>query len=201
MATNATSKAPARWALSKGVSTVLIALVVLIVAGFVLAPSSVSIGAILGMLPFAAVLAIIGLGQMLVVQQGGIDLSVPGAMSLAVVIISHYPTGDDALLLPAFGIALMWAVGAGVLNAAMAASTSPPLASRMVAKGSPTPLPSLPPPSIMARACSSRGGAGVSVGTEAATTGCFDFGLPPPLLLDLEPPPPPVEDLEREDFF
>ena len=117
MATNATTKAPSRWALSKGVSTVLIALVVLVVAGFILAPSSVSSGAILGMLPFAAVLAIIGLGQMLVVQQGGIDLSVPGAMSLAVVIISHYPTGEDSLLLPAFGIALMWAIGAGVLNA------------------------------------------------------------------------------------
>lgn len=105
--------------LSKGVSTVLVALVVLVVAGVVMAPSSVSTGAVLGMLPFAAVLAIVGLGQMLVVQQGGIDLSVPGAMSLAVVIISHYPTGEDALLLPAFGIALMWAIGAGIINAVL----------------------------------------------------------------------------------
>jgi len=117
VANTATMKSTKRVGLSKGVGTVLIALIVLVAAGFLIAPSSVSNGAILGMLPFAAVLAIIGLGQMLVVQQGGIDLSVPGAMSLAVVIISHYPTGDDSLLLPALGIAVIWAVGAGVLNA------------------------------------------------------------------------------------
>ena len=45
-------------------------------------------GALLGMLPFAAVLAIVALGQTLVVQQGGIDLSVAGAISLVVVITS-----------------------------------------------------------------------------------------------------------------
>ena len=53
------------------------------------------------MLPFAAVLAIVGLGQTLVVQQGGIDLSVPGAVSLSVVITTHFPAGDDGKLLPA----------------------------------------------------------------------------------------------------
>ena len=52
------------------------------------------------MLPFASVLAIVGLGQMLVVQQGGIDLSVPGAVSLAVVLSTHIPNENDALLLP-----------------------------------------------------------------------------------------------------
>lgn len=103
--------------LPRGVVTVLLAVVTVVVLGVVLAPSSVSSGAILGMLPFAAVLAIVGLGQMLVIQQGGIDLSVPGAMSLAIVIISHYPTGDDSLLLPALGIATLWALGAGLLNA------------------------------------------------------------------------------------
>ena len=46
-------------------------------------------GALLGMLPFAAVLAIAALGQTLVVQQGGIDLSVPGSVSLVVVIVTH----------------------------------------------------------------------------------------------------------------
>jgi ribose transport system permease protein len=102
---------------AKGVTTVVASLLVLIVLGYVFAPSSVSTGAVLGMLPFAAVLAIVGLGQLLVVQQGGIDLSVPGAVSLYVVIISHYPTGDDSRLLVALGIAVVWALGAGVLNA------------------------------------------------------------------------------------
>ena len=111
-----TSKA-SLFATHKGVSTVVLAILVVVVFGFLFAPSSISPGAILGMLPFAAVLAIIGLGQMLVVQQGGIDLSVPGAMSLAIVIISHYPTGDNSLVLPALGIAFLWALGAGLLNA------------------------------------------------------------------------------------
>ena len=72
----ATSKT-SLFATHKGVSTVVLAILAVVALGFLFAPSSVSPGAILGMLPFAAVLAIIGLGQMLVVQQGGIDLLSP----------------------------------------------------------------------------------------------------------------------------
>ena len=43
---------------------------------------------------------------MLVVMQGGIDLSVAGGISLYVVIVTKYPAGDNARLLPAIGIAL-----------------------------------------------------------------------------------------------
>ena len=64
----------ARFQVSRGMSTILGALVMLFIISAIFAPSSVSKGAVLGMLPFAAVLAIIGLGQTLVVQQGGIDL-------------------------------------------------------------------------------------------------------------------------------
>ena len=46
-------------------------------------------------------LAVAGLGQMLVVQQGGIDLSVAGAMSLTIVTVTHLPDQDNAKLLPA----------------------------------------------------------------------------------------------------
>ena len=53
---------------------------------------------------------------MLVVQQGGFDLSVPWGVSLAVVNASHSPAGDDALLLPAVGLALVCAILAGVGN-------------------------------------------------------------------------------------
>jgi len=115
--TTVAAKKPSLFAMQKGVATVLLALVAIVILGYLLAPSSISTGAILGMLPFAAVLAIVGLGQMLVVQQGGIDLSVPGAMSLAIVIVSHYPTGEDSLVLPAIGIAFLWALGAGLVNA------------------------------------------------------------------------------------
>lgn len=90
--------------------------VVLIVLCVIFAPSALAYGALSGSLPFAGILAIVGLGQMLVVQQGGFDLSVPGGVSLAVVIASHYPAGDDALLLPAVGFALVCAVAAGLVN-------------------------------------------------------------------------------------
>jgi ribose transport system permease protein len=105
-----------RWPLSRGLTTVLVALILLIVAGFLFAPSSVSQGAILGMLPFAAVLAIVALGQTLVVMQGGIDLSVAGSVSLVIVIITHQAYGDDSKVLPAALAALVVAILAGLLN-------------------------------------------------------------------------------------
>ena len=67
---------------SRGLATVVVATAGLFVVSAIFASSSTSKGALLSMLPFAAVLAIVALGQTLVVQQGGIDLSVPGAMSL-----------------------------------------------------------------------------------------------------------------------
>ena len=96
--------------------TVLISSVVLVIICRLFAASSVSAGALAGSLPFAAVLAIVGLGQMLVVQQGGFDLSVAGGVSLAVVIATHYPNGNDAALLPAVVIAFGCALAAGVIN-------------------------------------------------------------------------------------
>jgi len=78
-----------------GLITVVIATVLLFLVGALIAPSSVSRGAILGMLPYASVLAVAALGQTLVVQQGGIDLSVPGGISLTVVIMTHEANGQD----------------------------------------------------------------------------------------------------------
>lgn len=105
-----------RLPLDRGLLTILAALVVLLALGAVLAPSSVSRGSLLGMLPFAAVLAVVALGQTLVVQQGGFDLSVPGAVSAAVVMVTHQPNGDDARLPMAVLTALGIAVAAGLLN-------------------------------------------------------------------------------------
>ena len=96
--------------------TVVISTLVLIVLCFIVAPSSVSYGALSGSLPFAAILAIVGLGQMLVVQQGGFDLSIAGGVSLAVVLSTHYPAGDNSLLVPAMLLAMGCGVVAGVIN-------------------------------------------------------------------------------------
>src|SRR5947209_4320222 len=102
--------------LARGFVTVLASTLALIVACLAFAPSSLTAGALEGSLPFAAIIAIVGLGQLLVVQQGGFDLSVAGGVSLAVVIATHFPDGDDALLLPAVLIAVGCALAAGVAN-------------------------------------------------------------------------------------
>ena len=105
-----------RIATSRGLWTMVVALVLLAVAGLLFASTSMSKGALQGMLPFASVLAIVALGQTLVIQQGGFDLSVPGSVSIVVVICTHHPEGDNAKLLPAVLMALGVAVAAGLVN-------------------------------------------------------------------------------------
>ncbi len=78
-----------------------------------LAPGSVSASSLLTLSSFAAVLAIASIGQTFVVlQQGGLDLTVPGVISLAAVFVTKFPNGDDALLLPW----ILAAVAAGALS-------------------------------------------------------------------------------------
>lgn len=110
------SRAVLRVPLTREFLTVAISTIALIVVCRLFAPSSVTYGALAGSLPFAAILAIVGLGQMLVVQQGGFDLSVAGGVSLAVVISTHVTSGDNAYLLPAVLMAAACALVIGVAN-------------------------------------------------------------------------------------
>jgi ribose transport system permease protein len=105
-----------RLAVSKGLVTIGSATALLFVVSALAAPSSVSPTSLRGMLQIAAVLAVAGLGQMLVIQQGGIDLSVAGGISMAVVVVTHFPDGDNSRLVPAILVAGLFALGAGVLN-------------------------------------------------------------------------------------
>jgi ribose transport system permease protein len=105
-----------RIARSRGLWTMVAALLLLAVAGLLFASTSMSKGAVQGMLPFAAVLAIVALGQTLVIQQGGFDLSVPGSISIVVVISTHYPEGNNAKLVPAVAMALGVSLAAGLVN-------------------------------------------------------------------------------------
>ena len=102
--------------LSRGLVTVVVATAGLFVVSEIVAATSLARGTLLTMLPFASALAVAGLGQTLVVMQGGIDLSVAGGLSLYVVIVTKYPAGVNDRLLPALGIALLAAVVAGLLN-------------------------------------------------------------------------------------
>jgi ribose transport system permease protein len=90
---------------------VLLVLVVLAVA-----PSTLSQTSFSAVLPFASFLAIAALGQMLVVITGGIDLSIPGTMTLAAMITVGVGSGSDDRLLLAILAALAVSALIGLTN-------------------------------------------------------------------------------------
>jgi ribose transport system permease protein len=92
------------------------ATVALFLVSWIVEPQSLREGSLLGMLPFAAILAIVAVGQTLVIQQGGIDLSVPGMISLTVVIMTAHPEGDAGKLPEALVLAFGAALAAGALS-------------------------------------------------------------------------------------
>lgn len=81
-----------------------------------LASGSVSHGALVSMLPFAAILAIAGIGQTLVIQQRGLDLSVPGMITLSTIIVTTVPHGDGARLPLAIGLVALACIASGVVS-------------------------------------------------------------------------------------
>lgn len=88
-------------------SRALIAVLALFLVSPLIAPGSIGPTAIVSMLPFAALMAIVAIGQTLVIQQGGLDLSIPGAVTLGALIVARFG-GDDALGLP---VAIAVAIG------------------------------------------------------------------------------------------
>ena len=95
---------------------VYIAIALLVLVAAIWAPEALGKVPLRGMAPFAAVLGIAALGQMLVVMTGGIDLSVPGTMSLAAVIMVGVGAGSDANIGTAIGTALAVAAIVGLVN-------------------------------------------------------------------------------------
>lgn len=91
----------------------ILALLILVVVGGIVAPSTVSLSAILSILPFAAVLAVSSIGQHLIIQQRGLDISVAGIISLAAVIVTKFPGTDAGSAQLTLWIAM--ALGAGAL--------------------------------------------------------------------------------------
>src|SRR3954447_8028833 len=87
---------------------------VLVAGGGIIAPSTVSISALQSMLPFFAILAVASIGQHLVIQQRGLDLSVAGIVSFSAVIVSALPSSQAGVAETLAFVALALAMGLGV---------------------------------------------------------------------------------------
>ena len=100
-----------------------IATILLFVVGGILAPTSVHADAFLSMLPFMAILALASIGQHVIIQQRGFDLSVGGAISLAAVIVTVLPSPQASALQTAGCVllALLIGVASGVVNGVIVA--------------------------------------------------------------------------------
>ena len=95
---------------------VYIALLLLVVVASIWAPATLSGVALRAVAPYGAVLGIAALGQMLVIMTGGIDLSVPGTMSLAAVITVGVGDGSNEHIGAAIATALAAAAVVGLVN-------------------------------------------------------------------------------------
>jgi ribose transport system permease protein len=95
---------------------VYIALALLVVVAWIWAPQTLSSVSLRAIAPYGAVLGVAAIGQMLVIMTGGIDLSVPGTMSLAAVIMVGVGQGADENIGKAILIALLAAAVVGLVN-------------------------------------------------------------------------------------
>lgn len=105
-----------RWSKSFGI---VVAVALLFAASAMFEPSSLGRAALAAFWPFLGVLMVVGVGQQFIIQQRGIDLSAPGYISLAAIVVSHMPNGDNAKLWPAIFLAFGIALAASVVNAFM----------------------------------------------------------------------------------
>ena len=95
---------------------VYIATVLLVVVASIWAPASLSGVALRAIAPYGAVLGIAALGQMSVIMTGGIDLSVPGTMSLAAAIMVGVGDGSNENIAIAIATAIAVAALIGLVN-------------------------------------------------------------------------------------
>ncbi|WP_349295430.1 ATP-binding cassette domain-containing protein (plasmid) [Thioclava sp. 'Guangxiensis'] len=95
--------------------------VLLVALAIVLAPRAVSAGSLFAMAPFIGVLGVAAIGQYLVIQQRGFDLSVAGTISVAAVMMTALPASDAGLGATLGYVALTLICGAliGLVNGAL----------------------------------------------------------------------------------
>ena len=95
---------------------VYIAIVLLVVVAAIWAPDALSGPGLSSVAPFGTFLAITALGQMLVIMTGGIDLSVPGTLTLAAAVTVGVGDASDDRIWTAIGIAIVLAALVGLVN-------------------------------------------------------------------------------------
>jgi ribose transport system permease protein len=88
-----------------------LALLLLVVVASIWVPATLGGVALSAIAPFGALLGITALGQMLVVMTGGIDLSIPGVLTLAAMIVVGVGGQSDERV----GLAILAALGVGAL--------------------------------------------------------------------------------------
>jgi ribose transport system permease protein len=86
------------------------------VLSWIIAPGSVSSSGINAMLPFAAILAIAAIGQTMVIMLRGIDLSVPGMITVAALVSSQYAAQNDNNVVLALVVVAAIAIAVGLVN-------------------------------------------------------------------------------------
>jgi ribose transport system permease protein len=105
-----------RWGKS---SAIVFATILLVLASAIFEPSALHKSALAAVWPFTAVLIIAALGQTLVIQQRGIDLSVPGYISLTVIVVTHMPNGNSSKLFESIVLIFVINILAGLFSGFM----------------------------------------------------------------------------------
>ena len=98
-----------------------IAVVLLFAISPLIAPASIGGTAVISMLPFAALIAIVAIGQTFVIQQGGLDLSLPGAVTLGALLASSLGSDPNIGLPMAIAIAIVGTSLFGLLSGVIVA--------------------------------------------------------------------------------
>ncbi|GAA1706636.1 ABC transporter permease [Kribbella yunnanensis] len=88
-----------------------------------MAPGSVQPSSLVNMLPFAGILAIAAVGQTLVIQQRGLDLSVAGSVTLGGILVGHFTAAGYPVVL-SWSLAVAATTVAGALSGVLVARLS-----------------------------------------------------------------------------
>jgi ribose/xylose/arabinose/galactoside ABC-type transport system permease subunit len=101
--------------------TIWLATGLLLVVCRIVAPETLSAPSWSSLLPLGSVVAVVALGQMLVIMMGGIDLSMAGSISLLANVVVGVSTGSNDRMAYAFVMVFVWAVVIGLVNGMLVA--------------------------------------------------------------------------------